>query len=811
MAWELAGYVAGPELGRDAAGTIVAARDEPTGTDVAIRFLSAALRASDEFMWRFRADVGQLEVMETANVAQVYELIEQDGQVALVTELIDGPSLRDVLRHGALPPDTALYVMAGILTGLAEVHRRDVFHKALSAESVLVDPNGVVKLVDVALAGPGAPAVNAAPELRDGGPPSIAADVYAAFAVLLECVTGVRHPHDGAGIPPWLQVAISVGLAEHSWARYPDAGAALHKLQLVADGALGPGWYPAGRESLLHRITEPPPMPVSPAAHRAPVSPAVHPAPVLPAVYPARVLPAAAGASVQPGRPRILVSPAPAAVRPRTPTSALPSWVRDVEPSVGFLPAPERPDETPSRPEQRQAGRGLRLAAAIAALVLIVGGTGWALASGRSQEPGASATAITNSHVPMAGTPGPTVPATAGSRSNVDTTVPSAPAGLHVTSRSQTSVSLDWTTSTDNITVAGYILARNGKRIGTTRDPEYTDTGLAPMTNYQYTVVAFDDAGNISRSSPPVAATTLAEPDRFPPTIPAGLHDIGKNVTSIVLAWTASRDNVGVAGYEVYRDGALVANIGQPSFTDTGLAPASTHTYKVRAFDASNNASADSAPATATTLAAPDTTPPSTPDGLGAIGTDPTTIDISWHAASDNIGVTGYRLFRDGVQIAVVPTTAYTDQGLTPATSYTYTVQAIDAAGNSSALSAPASAGTAPSPTTPDPTTAPPTTDPTPQIMSVTLTQTVDGCQISLEATVTATGPMSATLSYTYTVGGINGTIPLSFTAGNLSWTGPLPSPDTTADGTATADAGGKSDVAGWTACPPVTPTTSGT
>src|SRR6185369_5455796 len=150
------------------------------------------------------------------------------------------------------------------------------------------------------------------------------------------------------------------------------------------------------------------------------------------------------------------------------------------------------------------------------------------------------------------------------------------------------------------------------------------------------------------------------------------------------------------------------------------------------------------------------------------------------------------RLFRDGVQIAVVPTTAYTDQGLTPATSYTYTVQAIDAAGNSSALSAPASAGTAPSPTTPDPTTAPPTTDPTPQIMSVTLTQTVNGCQISLEATVTATGPMSATLSYTYTVGGINGTIPLSFTAGNLSWTGPLPSPDTTADGTATADAGGK-------------------
>jgi chitodextrinase len=424
--------------------------------------------------------------------------------------------------------------------------------------------------------------------------------------------------------------------------------------------------------------------------------------------------------------------------------------------------------------------------------------------------PDASTAAATNSHVPMAAAPGPTVPATNGPPGNADTTVPAAPAGLHVTGRSQTSVSLDWATSMDNIRVAGYILARNGKRIGTTRDPGYTDTGLTAMTRYQYTVAAFDDAGNVSPTSAPTVATTLAEPDRFPPTIPAGLHPTGKTVTSIVLAWTASRDNVGVAGYEVYRDGALIANVARPSFTDTGLAPASTHTYKVRAFDTSNNASADSATATATTLAAPDTTPPSTPNGLGAIGTSPTMIDISWQTATDNIGVTGYRLFRDGIQVAVVPATAYTDQGLTPATSYTYTVLALDAAGNSSGLSAPASASTAPTPTTPEPTTIPPTTDPAPQIMSVTLIQTVNGCQISLEATVTATGPMNATLSYMYTVGGINGTIALSFTASNLTWTGPLPSPDTSSDGTATADAGGKSDTAGWTACPTDPPTTGG-
>src|SRR6185312_8710149 len=133
-----------PELGRDAAGTTVLARDEATGTDVAIRFLSTALCASPEFMWRFRADVAQLEVIEAANAAQVYELIERDGQVALVTQLIQGPSLREVLRRGTLPPDAALYVMAGVLNGLAAVHSRDVLHRALRADTVLVDPHGTI-------------------------------------------------------------------------------------------------------------------------------------------------------------------------------------------------------------------------------------------------------------------------------------------------------------------------------------------------------------------------------------------------------------------------------------------------------------------------------------------------------------------------------------------------------------------------------------------------------------------------------------------------------------------------------------------
>ena len=72
--------------------------------------------------------------------------------------------------------------------------------------------------------------------------------------------------------------------------------------------------------------------------------------------------------------------------------------------------------------------------------------------------------------------------------------------------------------------------------------------------------------------------------------------------TKIDLAWTASADNVGVTGYEIYRDGQPLTTIGAPtSYSDTSVLPGSTHTYKVRATDAAGNLSTFSNDATATT------------------------------------------------------------------------------------------------------------------------------------------------------------------------------------------------------------------
>jgi fibronectin type 3 domain-containing protein len=90
----------------------------------------------------------------------------------------------------------------------------------------------------------------------------------------------------------------------------------------------------------------------------------------------------------------------------------------------------------------------------------------------------------------------------------------------------------------------------------------------------------------------------------------------------------------------------------------------------------------------------PDTTPPSTPTALAGVSSNPTETSLSWNPATDQVGVVGYYILRDGVNIATTGTLYFQDSGLTEATTYTYTVEAFDLAGNVSAPSAPVSVQT---------------------------------------------------------------------------------------------------------------------
>lgn len=93
-------------------------------------------------------------------------------------------------------------------------------------------------------------------------------------------------------------------------------------------------------------------------------------------------------------------------------------------------------------------------------------------------------------------------------------------------------------------------------------------------------------------------------------------------------------------------------------------------------------------------LSSADSTPPSTPASLLATAVSYSAINLTWAASTDNVGVTGYTIFRGGSQVGTSATNSYSDTGLTASTTYTYTVSAFDAAGNNSPQSTAASATT---------------------------------------------------------------------------------------------------------------------
>jgi chitodextrinase len=199
--------------------------------------------------------------------------------------------------------------------------------------------------------------------------------------------------------------------------------------------------------------------------------------------------------------------------------------------------------------------------------------------------------------------------------------------------------------------------------------------------------------------------------DTQPPTTPTGLATTSVSSGSVGLAWSASTDNIGVAGYTVYRNGSAIDTTGvtTTTYTDSTVAPSTTYTYKVDAFDAAANHSTQSAPVSVTTPAQADTTPPTTPTGLAATSVSASSVGLAWNASTDNVGVTGYTVYRNGTAIGTTggTTTSYTDSTVAPSTTYSYTVDAFDLAGNHSAQSASVSVTTPPASTDSSPPTVP--------------------------------------------------------------------------------------------------------
>ena len=272
--WNVPGYTEVKALGSGGFGDVVLARHDVSGTLVAIKYLRPELLADPEFAVMFRGEAEVLASVEDPNVVRLYEYVQSPAGAAIVMELIDGVSLREILaRQGKTTAEAALVVLQGSLLGLAAAHRRGVVHRDYKPENVLVNGQGASKLTDFGIAARAGDRAMAAgtlayapPEQFGGGPASPSGDVYAATATFYECLTG-RPPFSGDSaerllyqhlaepvplepVPEPLRPLIEAGMAKDPGRRPADATILVAELRTVAAGAYGLDWEQRGRSLL---------------------------------------------------------------------------------------------------------------------------------------------------------------------------------------------------------------------------------------------------------------------------------------------------------------------------------------------------------------------------------------------------------------------------------------------------------------------------------------------------------------------------------------------------------------------------------
>lgn len=180
------------------------------------------------------------------------------------------------------------------------------------------------------------------------------------------------------------------------------------------------------------------------------------------------------------------------------------------------------------------------------------------------------------------------------------------------------------------------------------------------------------------------------------PSTPNNLSATANSIGRVDLGWEASTDDDGISGYRLLRNGTEIAFVDSTQYADNNVEHNSTYNYQVIAVDRKGNVSGLSNVATVTTLPGnvSDVTPPSVPGNLVATSDASGSIVLTWDASTDNVGVYRYQVVRSDRSAPLTETvgTRFIDAAVVPGTTYEYRVRALDAAGNVSALSTPATA-----------------------------------------------------------------------------------------------------------------------
>ncbi|WP_170223053.1 fibronectin type III domain-containing protein [Nonomuraea turkmeniaca] len=257
---------------------------------------------------------------------------------------------------------------------------------------------------------------------------------------------------------------------------------------------------------------------------------------------------------------------------------------------------------------------------------------------------------------------------------STDNMPPTVPPALRATAVSGTQISVAWNPSMDDITgVAGYGIYLDGVQAAQHSGLGWTFQALTPGQTYTIEVDAVDGAGNRSAKA---ALTLQAQIDTEPPTVPANLRVTAASPYTLAIAWYASTDPGGLAGYGVHLNGERVGpdQLGV-TYTFSDLTPEATYQITVDAADVTGNRSSMAQ----LTHVAPADLPPAPPTNLRVAAVSYTSFAVAWEAATDDVQVAGYDVSVNGTTVVTSGAALeYAMSELPDDTAYTVRVWAVD-------------------------------------------------------------------------------------------------------------------------------------
>src|SRR5262245_27835426 len=133
-------------------GEVYRATDTNLKRQVAIKVLPAAVAGDADRLVRFQREAEMLAALNHPNIAHIHGLEKSDGRIALVMELVDGPTLADRIGHGAIPIEEALRIAKQIADALEAAHEHGIIHRDLKPANIKLRPDGTAKILDFGLA-----------------------------------------------------------------------------------------------------------------------------------------------------------------------------------------------------------------------------------------------------------------------------------------------------------------------------------------------------------------------------------------------------------------------------------------------------------------------------------------------------------------------------------------------------------------------------------------------------------------------------------------------------------------------------------